>query len=215
MNKPYAIFDMDGTLVDSMVYWKRLAEEFLHQKGVQSVPAEILEQIRPMTMTESAELFKQVFHLEGAPENIAKEMNALMDLHYHRDIPLKSGVREYLEQLHQTGTKMCVASATAEPLMEACLNRLGVAQYFEFLLSCETVGVGKNRPDVYFAAAERLMAEPEEIAVYEDALYAAKTAKAAGFYVVGVFDESAAKHFEELKRVSDEVIGTWQGGEDR
>ena len=99
---------------------------------------------------------------------------------------------------------MCVASATAEPLMEACLSRLGVAHYFQFLLSCETVGAGKNRPDVYFAAAERLGAEPEEIAVYEDALYAARTAKEAGFYVVGVYDDSASGHWDELKELADE-----------
>ena len=104
---------------------------------------------------------------------------------------------------------MCVASATAEPLMEACLSRLGVAHYFQFLLSCETVGAGKSRPDVYFTAAERLGARPEEIAVYEDALYAARTAKEAGFYVVGIYDDSASEHWDELKELADEWIKEW------
>ena len=204
MDKRYAIFDMDGTLVDSMVYWKNLASEYLRNKGVAEVSAEVLNKIKPMTMTESAALFIQEFQLEGSPEQIAEEMNAMMDQHYHTDIPLKVGVYEYLDQLHRSGTVMCVASATAEPLMEACLSRLGVAHYFQFLLSCETVGVGKNRPDVYFAAAERLGAEPEEIAVYEDALYAARTAKEAGFYVVGIYDDSASGHWDELKELADE-----------
>ena len=209
MDKHYAIFDMDGTLVDSMVFWKNLASEYLKSKGVTEIPDDILKKIKAMTMTESAAVFVQEFHLEGSPEQVAEEMNAMMDQHYQQDIPLKAGVQNYLEQLHRAGTIMCVASATAEPLMEACLKRLGVAHYFQFLLSCETVGAGKSKPDVYFASAERLGARLEEIAVYEDALYAARTAKEAGFYVVGVYDDSASGHWDELKALSDEWINEW------
>ncbi len=209
MDKRFAIFDMDGTLVDSMMYWKNLASEYLMYKGVTQIPTDILEKIKPMTMMESAALFIREFQLDGTPEQVAAEMNALMDQHYHNDILLKDGVREYLDCLHRSGTVMCVASATAEPLMEACLSRLGVAQYFQFLLSCETVGAGKSKPDVYFASAARLGARAEEITVYEDALYAARTAKEAGFYVVGVYDESASGHWDELKELADEWIKEW------
>ena len=104
---------------------------------------------------------------------------------------------------------MCVASATAVPLVEACLKRLGIIEYFSFLLSCETIGVGKSKPNIYYEAAKRLGAEPSDIAVYEDALYAAETAKKAGFYVIGVFDESAKKNFASLKEISDEIIIDW------
>ena len=209
MDKRYAIFDMDGTLIDSMVFWKNLASEFLRSKGVTEIPDDILKKIKAMTMTESAALFVRDFHLVGSPEQIAEEMNAMMDRHYQKDIPLKGGVKAYLEQLYRDGTVMCVASATAEPLMEACLSRLGVAHYFQFLLSCESVGAGKSRPDVYFASAKRLGARPEEIAVYEDALYAARTAKEAGFYVVGVYDDSVSGQWDELKALSDEWINEW------
>ena len=210
MDKRFAIFDMDGTLVDSMVYWKRLATEFLESKGVQHIAQDILERIKPMTMTESAALFIEEYGLSGTAESVAAEMNTMMDEHYRRDIPLKPGVQVYLDALHRRGVTMCVASATAEELMDACLTRLGVAQYFSFLLSCETVGAGKSRPDVYWEAAKRLGAQPEEIAVYEDALYAAKTAKSAGFYTIAVQDDSNQPHWETLTALADEMILDWQ-----
>ena len=210
MDKRFAIFDMDGTLVDSMIYWKCLATEFLERKGVQEISPAVLERIKPMTMTESAALFIEEYGLSGTAESIAAEMNAMMDEHYSKDIPLKSGVAVYLETLYRRGVAMCVASATAEDLMDACLTRLGVAQYVSFLLSCETVGSGKNRPDVYWEAAKRLGAGPEDIAVYEDALYAANTAKQAGFYTIAVRDDSNQPHWEILTALADEVILDWQ-----
>ena len=176
MDKKYAIFDMDGTLVDSMVYWRNLAKEYLNQKGISNIPDTILEKISPMTMTESAALFIEEFGIDGTPEAVTNEMNDLMDTHYYKDIPLKKGVKEYLKGLHDAGVSMCVASATAIPLVEACLTRLGIRDCFSFVLSCETIGVGKSRPDIYYAAADRFGALPEETAVYEDALFAAEPA---------------------------------------
>lgn len=209
MDKQYIIFDMDGTLVDSMSYWRNLAKEYLNLKGIMQISAAIIEKIKPMSMTESAALFIKEFGLNGTPDSVAEEMNELMNVHYYKDIPLKKGVDDYLKVLKDSGKIMCVASATAVPLMEACLERLGIRGYFSFLLSCETVGVGKSRPDVYFEAAKRLGAASEEIAVYEDALYAVQTAKEAGFYVVGVYDEGSAAKWEKVKKISDEIIETW------
>ena len=210
MDKRFAIFDMDGTLVDSMIYWENLATEFLDSKSVQDISPDILERIKPMTMTESASLFIQEYGLPGTAESVAAEMNAMIDAHYRNNIPLKAGVQEYLEALHRRGVTMCVASATAEELMDACLTRLGVAHYFSFLLSCETVGAGKDRPDVYWEAARQLGAQAEDIAVFEDALYAAKTAKQAGFYTIAIRDDSNQSHWETLTALADEVITDWQ-----
>ena len=207
MDKKYAIFDMDGTLIDSMVFWKNLTTEYLTSKGILQIPADILEQIKPMTMSESAALFRREFGLTG---DVEAQMNEMMEDHYRNDIPLKPGAWEYLENLHRQGVRMCVASATAEHLMESCLTRLGVRQYFEFLLSCETVGAGKRSPLVYQESARRLGTVPGEIAVYEDALYAVQTAKAAGFHVVGVYDDSAADSWQAIEQESDEVILNWE-----
>jgi len=207
MDKQFAIFDMDGTLIDSMGFWRNLASEYLCSKGITQVPEEILRKIKPMTMSESAALFQEVFGLSG---DVEAEMNDMMDEHYRNDIPLKDGVRDYLEMLNEQGVRMCVASATAEQLMESCLSRLGIRDYFAFLLSCETVGAGKNSPLVYHESAKRLQASPAEIAVYEDALYAVQTAKNAGYYVIGVYDEGAAKNWEAVTKIVDEVIKNWE-----
>lgn len=209
MDKRFAIFDMDGTLVDSMVFWDRLGREYLASKGITEGIEPVLEQIIPMTMSKSSALFIESFGIPGTPESVAAEMNAMMDEHYRKDIPLKSGVREYLYQLAQEGVTMCVASSTAQELMAACLSRLDVADRFAFLLSCEELGAGKNRPDVYLESARRLGAQPQEIAVYEDALYAARTAKEAGFYTVAVFDDSETDQWEELTKLAHESIIDW------
>lgn len=209
MDKKFAIFDMDGTLIDSMGYWQRLGREYLTGKGVTGDLTDVLERIKPMTMTESAALFAEEFGLVGTPEELAAEMNGIMETHYRADILLKPGVAEYLAALRADGVRLCVASATAPDLVAACLERLGVLDHFEFLLSCEEVGAGKDKPDVYLAAADRLGAQPGEAAVYEDALYAAQTAKEAGFYTVGVYDPSGEAHWDEMTALADEIITDW------
>ena len=209
MDKKFAIFDMDGTLVDSMGCWKQLGREFLRDKGVTGEIEQVLQKTKPMTMSESSNLFIREFGLTGTPESVAAEMNGVMDRHYRTDIPLKPGVREYLDALHKKGVTMCVASATAEPLIRSCLTRLGVADQFSFLLSCEAVGVGKNSPDVFLEAARRMGSLPAETAVFEDALYAAETAKRAGFYTVGIYDENSDHHWARLQKTADETISNW------
>ena len=210
MNKPFAIFDMDGTLVDSMIYWQRLGREYLTSRGVTEGMDEVLERIKPMTMAESSALFIEAFGLPGTPESVMAEMNAVMDEHYRTDIPLKPGAADYLAALKARGAKLCVATATPEPLARACLKRLGVLEDLEFLLSCDAVGAGKDRPDVFLEAARRLGAAPAETAVFEDAMFALQTAKDAGFYAVGVWDASGAKHWEELTALADETVRDWK-----
>lgn len=211
MDKKYAIFDMDGTLVDSMRYWKNLAADYLYSKGIKKLPPDLKERIKPMTMSQSAEMFINEFGIKGSPLSVEEEMNRMMDDHYINDIGLKDGVKEYISGLSRSGVRMCVASATAEELVTGCLSRLGIYDYFEFAISCDSAGVGKDSPDIYYMAADRLGADPKDIAVYEDALYAIRTARDAGFYVVGVYDDNSGSRWEKIRQTADETIRSWKG----
>ena len=211
MDKRFAIFDMDGTLVDSMGRWNSLTTEYLHRKGVRDVPQEILDRTAVMTTRETLAVFIRELGIEDTPEAAERELWTVMEEHYRHDIPLKPGVRAYLEDLKAKGVAMCVVSATPVKLMEVCLRTHGVRDMFQFILSCNDLGAGKDRPDIYNEAARRLgVPEPEDAAVYEDALAAGRTAKAAGYHLVAVRDEYAAAGWEELKALADEVLETWE-----
>lgn len=201
----YAIFDMDGTIIDSMPAWKNLGRDYLKGKGVKA-PENLNEIIDAMSMIESAEFFRKEFGITDSAKQIISDVNKLIEHKYKHEIPLKSWVKEYLSRLQEDGITMCVATATSVGLAEAVLKRLEVIRYFSFIVSCDEVGVGKTKPDIYYYALEKMGADIEDTMVYEDAPYAMKTAKEAGFYTMGVHDESQDKIKEEIKLLCDRYI---------
>lgn len=206
MNKRYVIFDMDGTLLDSMQIWKNLGREYLNSKGITQSAKSFLEEIEALTLSESAALLAERFPACGTAEAAMAEMNQRMEEHYRKDIPLKKGMPEMLESFRRSGVRMCVASATGEHLMRECLERLGVLNYFEFLLSCETLKTNKREAGIYLEAVRRFGTSVAETAVYEDALYAIETAKNAGFYVVAVYDSESEQCWEKICNLADEIL---------
>ena len=206
MDKQWVIFDMDGTLIDSMHYWRDFGREYLEQCGFEDVDEALLERVQHMTMLESATLFKELVDLAGTPQMIVRDMEDMIAEHYLTDIPLKPGAEDYLRRLREDDVWLCIATATPEPLARACLDRLGVLDCFAFILSCDDVNASKDRPDIFLECAWRLGAEPEEVAVFEDAYYAARTAKSVGFYVVGVYDDDNIRHWKDMPRVCDETV---------
>ena len=162
-----------------------------------------------MTLTESCAYFSSFCGIDCSPEQFIAEIETIMAQHYCHDVRIKPGVREYLDNLKSQGVSMCVASATNKPLVELCLENLGLKDYFSFILSCVEVGAGKNRPDVFLEAARRLGTEPSDCAVFEDAIYAVRSAHAAGFHVVAVKDNHNSSCWEELQTLADEIITNW------
>lgn len=105
---------------------------------------------------------------------------------------------------------MCVATASSLNLAMAALERNDILKYFSFVSSCEEVGVGKHKPDIFYYAVEKLKATPSETVVYEDAYFAIKTAKEAGFYTIGVYDEVFEAEREKIEKISDKFIETFR-----
>ncbi len=208
MEHKFAIFDMDGTLTDSMGFWNQLAEEYITSLGFQ-YSSQVMDATAHLTVLDSAALFVQHYGLPKTPEQVAADMNALMEQHYRTDVPLKPGAGSVLARLQAAGWRMCVASSTSPHLLDICLRRLGLRDFFQFLISAEEVGAGKDRPDVYLEAARRMGSRPENTVVFEDVIFAARTAKAAGFTVAAIYDESSKHDQEELQKTADYYLTRW------
>lgn len=205
----YAIFDMDGTLIDSMLAWENLGRDYLKQKGI-VVPENLNEIINAMSLTESANYFMRQFGIKDSVKKIISDINKLIEDKYRYEIPLKPYVKEYLSSLKRDGVTMCIATATPIELAEVVLKRLRVLQYFSCIVCCDEVGVGKTKPDVYYLSIKKLGANVEDTMVYEDADYAIDTAKKAGFYTIGVYDEAAVRSKEEMKLLCDKYIESFK-----
>ena len=196
-----AIFDMDGTLLDSLSVWDRVIAEFFGR--VNMVPSKtFLDRVGHMSLREGAALLKESCGLDATVDRVIEEINERVARFYEYEVEAKPGVREYLTGMRSAGVRMCVATESCRKLAEAALGRLGLLDFFEFVLSCQENCTGKNTPGVYLEAAKRLGAAPGECMVYEDALYALTTARNAGFATAAVFEPHESRQ-DEMKRLAD------------
>ena len=199
-----AIFDMDGTLLDSMGIWKTATKNYMTGAGY--TPAEDLDEVtKNMSLHQVACFCQEQYHMAEEIPGIMDGINHSVEHFYLYEAQAKPGVPEFLERLRRDGVKMCLATATDLYLVEAALKRVGIRKYFEKLFTCTNIGHGKDEPDIYNAAL-RFMGTPRSTTwVFEDLLYALKTAKTAGFRTAGVYDP-AENEPEEMKRLSDVYI---------
>lgn len=194
-----AIFDLDGTLTDSMYVWDRLPEELVRQFG--GIPApDLSHTLRAMSSPQAIDYLIRTYHLPATPQQLTQAMETIADREYREKVPLKPGVHPLLERLRQLGIPCGVATASQAHQARQALERLGVWPFFSFVLSATQYGP-KTCPDLYLEAARQLGAAPQHTLVFEDALHAAQTAARAGFQVVGVYDAFSAEDQPALKKI--------------
>ena len=200
-----AIFDMDGTLTDSMFVWMDIGRRYLISCGI--TPREtLLEEIKNMSMWQVSNYFMTEYGLKKTHAEIYEGIDSLVEPMYRDEVFPKDGVFLLLDLFKSQGVKMCVASATDRQLVEMVLKKNGLFEYFSEIFTCNSVGAGKDEPLIYEKALEHLGTPKEETLVFEDAFFSIKTAKSAGFTVVGVYDASAERFSSEIKSLVDYYI---------
>lgn len=182
-----AIFDMDGTLLDSMSIWDTIGEAYLRSIGYE--PREDLNEVfKNMSLYQAARYYQTEYGVTLSIDEIMAGVNTMLEQYYRFEAPLKSGAAELLKWLQGNGVKMCIATATDRYLVEAALERCGVLSCFGKIFTCNEIGHGKDEPHIFETALRFLGTEKSETVVFDDALYAIRTAKAAGFPVAAVCD---------------------------
>lgn len=202
-----AIFDMDGTLVDSLMLWNVLHDAYAQRypdKAGTVISEEDNRLIRVLPLTEAMRILHEHYGLGADVEELVALTQAVFFDFYSNRVCLKDGVREFLEALQKRGVPMCIASATPLPLIEAALDHCGIRAYFDKVFSCGVIGKGKDTPDIYEMAKEYMGNRPDTW-VFEDAYVAVKTATEAGLPTVAVYDQYNP-HQEKIRVMADHYI---------
>jgi len=203
-----AIFDLDGTLIDSMFIWDTFGEDYLKSFGIK--PKENLAEVfKTFTLQQSAEYYRNYYGLEFSVNEIVEGINNMVAKIYQTKVSLKPGVSDFLKRLKRSGVKMCIATVTDRPVVEDVLKRLKIYEYFSEIFTCAEVGYNKETPEIYRQALKHLGTEKNETVVFEDVLHAIKTAKEDGFKVAAVYDSHEPKQ-EEMKEISDYYISDYE-----
>ena len=204
MNITGAIFDFDGTVFDSMHIWKGVKFQFFDRIGL-VLSEEEKKEFQGLFLLDAIDLAKKRYDLGLNDKELFNEFFTLIREKYLADTKPKNDIIEFLEKLKANGVKMGIATATGEFALEAVLEKFNMRHYFSEIYSTYTVGASKTEPKVYDVVLEKLGTEKQTTWVFEDALYAAKTAKKAGYNVVGIYDKSEPEQ-EELKNLVDIYI---------
>ena len=183
------IFDLDGTLLDSMPSWGRQLDDFLTSRGI-TPPADLLDRTKTLGLENATGMVLEEFGLPDDPAVIYKQFQDNMEQLYCTAIPLKTGVREFLDAMSAKGVPMAVATATSRPLVEKVLAHHQLIDHFQSITTVAEAGIGKQDPKVFLMAADKLAMPPAQCIVFEDSLKAVRSANAAGFDTVAIYEES-------------------------
>ena len=205
-----AIFDMDGTLLDSMPMWRNVIDDFLHAQG-RMVKADTWKVVRGLGMGDTSAYLRETYKLRQSEEEITRMVETRIADFYQKAARAKPGVEKFLSLLKMEGVWMYVATGTDRPLAEAGLRCAGLDGYFRGLVTCQEAGIGKDQSaDVFERAMVRLRSNKKDTIIFEDTLAAIRTAKAAGFRVAGVYDADCPADQDEIRAISDYYIRSFE-----
>jgi HAD superfamily hydrolase (TIGR01509 family) len=210
LNIKAAIFDMDGTLVDSLmlwdVLWSTFGKQYLDDDNF-APSVEDDKKVRTLTLRDAMKLIHSNYNLGESGEELLAVANRIMNDFYANRVELKDGVREFLEHCKNNGIKMCIASATAPELIDVALKHCDIGKYFLKVFSCGAIGKGKDKPDVFLQAANFLGTEVRDTWVFEDSLVAIETATKIGMPTVGIYDRFNYGQ-DKIKEIAKEYINS-------
>ena len=203
-----AIFDLDGTLINSLiiwdVMWEKFGQMFLGKNGFRPTQKDD-KAIRTMTLVEATEYINGIYHFSDDSGKVLEAANKIIEDFYANEVESKDGVKGFLEELLQKGVKMCVASATDLRLVKIAIEHCGLGKYFSEVLSCADIGKGKDKPDIYLLAMQKLGTSLEETCVFEDSHVAIETAHSIGMKTVGIYDDYNYGQ-DEIKKTANAYI---------
>ena len=203
--KKAALFDLDGTLVDSMWMWTEIDIEYLRRFGKDFSP-KLQKDIEGMSFTETAIYFKETFSIPDSIETIKADWTDMSLEKYAHEVPLKPYAEELLKKMKRLGLKIGISTSNYREMVDACLHSLGITHYFDAVCTACEVKRGKPSPDIYLHTADRLCAEPSGCIVFEDIPAGIRAGKAAGMTVVAVDDAFSAAEEPEKRRLADYFI---------
>lgn len=204
-NRNAVLFDLDGTLVDSMWMWDDIDVEYLGRRGL-AVPPTLKRVIEGMSFTETAIYFKETFGLPDSVDAIKAEWNEMAMEKYRTQVPLKPGAGAFLRELRRRQIPMGIATSNSRELVDAVLTGLSLDGYFQDITTACEVAAGKPAPDIYLAVAEKLGAAPADCLVFEDVPAGILAGKRAGMQVCAVDDAFSAPLEEEKRALADDYI---------
>lgn len=199
------IFDLDGTLVDSMWMWESIDQEYLGRFNIE-LPEDLQKQIEGMSFSETALYFKKRFLIPDSLEQIKSDWNGMARDKYLNEVPVKEGVISLLEYLQENKIPAGIATSNSRELVDLIIEKHGIKNYFQSIrTSCE-VEKGKPSPDIYLLVAQDLGAKPDRCLVFEDILTGIMAGKNADMRVCAVYDEYSEKEHEEKIRLADYYV---------
>lgn len=199
------IFDLDGTLIDSMWLWHAIDIEYLNRFGLKP-PKDLSSAIEGMSYTETAIYFKERFNISDSVEKIKEDWDNMSHDMYCTQVSLKAGVKCFLDYLKNKKIKIAIATSNRYSLAIDVLKAKGISEYFETIITSGMVGQGKPNPDVYLEAAKQLNVSTDKCIVFEDVVQGIMAGKNAGMKVVAVYDEASSETTEEKKRLADYYV---------